>query len=46
MDTAEMISAVSLIPYTAVTKIGDFIIDFRREFEAIFKKALSRVSGA
>jgi hypothetical protein len=28
-----------------VTKIGDFIFDFLREFEAIFKKALIRVSG-
>jgi hypothetical protein len=31
---------------TAVTKIGDFIVDFLREFEAIFKKALTCVSGA
>jgi hypothetical protein len=31
---------------TAVLKIGDFIVDFLREFEAIFKKALTRVSGA
>jgi hypothetical protein len=31
---------------TAVTKIGDFIVDFLREFEATFKKALTRVSGA
>jgi hypothetical protein len=31
---------------TAVTKIGDFVVDFLREFEAIFKKALTRVSGA
>jgi hypothetical protein len=30
---------------TAVTKIGDFIVDFLREFEAIFKKASNRVSG-
>jgi hypothetical protein len=29
-----------------VTKIGDFIVDFLCEFEAIFKKALTRVSGA
>jgi hypothetical protein len=29
-----------------VTKIGDFIVDFLREFEAIFKKALTRESGA
>jgi hypothetical protein len=29
-----------------VTKIGDFRVDFLREFEAIFKKALTRVSGA
>jgi hypothetical protein len=29
-----------------VTKIGDFIVDFLREVEAIFKKALTRVSGA
>jgi hypothetical protein len=28
-----------------VTKIGDFIVDFVRECEAIFKKALTRVSG-
>jgi hypothetical protein len=25
------------------TKIADFIVDFLREFEAIFKKALARV---
>jgi hypothetical protein len=31
---------------TAVTKIGDFIVDFLRKFEAIFKKALTSVSGA
>jgi hypothetical protein len=31
---------------TAVTKIGDFIVDFIREFETIFKKTLTRVSGA
>jgi hypothetical protein len=30
---------------TAVTKIGDFLVDFL-EFEAIFNKALTRVSGA
>jgi hypothetical protein len=29
-----------------VTKIGDLIVDFLREFEAIFKKALTRVAGA
>jgi hypothetical protein len=29
-----------------VTKIDDFIVDFHREFEAIFKKALTWVSGA
>jgi hypothetical protein len=29
-----------------VTKIGDFIVDFLREFKAIFKKALTLVSGA
>jgi hypothetical protein len=28
---------------TAVTKIVDFIVDFLREFEAIFKKACTRV---
>jgi hypothetical protein len=27
-------------------KIGNFIVDSLREFEAIFKKALTRVSGA
>jgi hypothetical protein len=27
-------------------KIGNFIVDFLREFETIFKKALTRVSGA
>jgi hypothetical protein len=27
-------------------KIGDFIVDFLSKFEAIFKKALTRVSGA
>jgi hypothetical protein len=32
--------------HTAVTKIADFIGDFLCEFEAIFKKALTRVSGA
>jgi hypothetical protein len=31
---------------TAVTKIGDFIVDFLREFETIFKKTLICVSGA
>jgi hypothetical protein len=32
---------------TTVTKIGDFIVDFLREFEAaIFKKDLTRISGA
>jgi hypothetical protein len=31
---------------TAMPKIGDFIVDFLREFEAIFKKALTNVSGA
>jgi hypothetical protein len=29
-----------------VTNIGDFIVDFLHEFEAILKKALTRVSGA
>jgi hypothetical protein len=29
-----------------VTKIGNFVVDFLPEFEAIFKKALIRVSGA
>jgi hypothetical protein len=27
-------------------KIGSFIVDCLREFEAIFKKALNHVSGA
>jgi hypothetical protein len=27
-------------------KIGDFIVNFLREFEAIFKKALTRISRA
>jgi hypothetical protein len=31
---------------TAVTKIGEFIVEFFSEFEAIFKKVLTRVSGA
>jgi hypothetical protein len=31
---------------TAVMKIGDFIVDFLSELEAIFKKASNRVSGA
>jgi hypothetical protein len=31
---------------TAVTKIGDFIVDFLRESEDIFKKVLTRVPGA
>jgi hypothetical protein len=31
---------------TAVTKVGDFIVDFCREFGNIFKKALTCVSGA
>jgi hypothetical protein len=30
----------------SMTKIGDFIVDFLLEFEAIFKKGLTRVSGA
>jgi hypothetical protein len=29
-----------------VTKISNFIINFLRDFEAIFKKALTGVSGA
>jgi hypothetical protein len=29
-----------------LTKFGDFVVDFLLEFEAIFKKALTRVSGA
>jgi hypothetical protein len=29
-----------------VTKIGDFVVDFLREFKAISKKALTCVSGA
>jgi hypothetical protein len=29
-----------------MTKIGDFEVDFHRDFEAIYKKALPRVSGA
>jgi hypothetical protein len=29
-----------------VTKIGDFIVNFLREFEAKFKKALTCESGA
>jgi hypothetical protein len=31
---------------TAVTKIGDFVVDFVGEYEAIFKKVLTRVSRA
>jgi hypothetical protein len=31
---------------SAVTKISDFIGDFLHQFEAIFKKALTGVSGA
>jgi hypothetical protein len=31
---------------TAVAKIGDFIVYFLCEFNAIFKKALTHVSGA
>jgi hypothetical protein len=31
---------------TAVTKIGDFVVDFLRELESIFKKALTRELGA
>jgi hypothetical protein len=30
---------------TTLTKIGEFIVDFLREFEAKFKKALTRASG-
>jgi hypothetical protein len=30
---------------TAVTKIGDFIVVFNREFEVIFKKALTVYQG-
>jgi hypothetical protein len=30
---------------TTVKKIGDFKVNFLREFEAIFKKALTRASG-
>jgi hypothetical protein len=29
-----------------VHKIGGILVDFLRKFEAIFKKALTRVSGA
>jgi hypothetical protein len=36
--------AVSLTPHTR--KIGDLKVDYRREFEAEFKKALVRESGA
>jgi hypothetical protein len=35
---------VSLTPLT--TKKGDFIVEYLREYEAICKKALIRVSGA
>jgi hypothetical protein len=31
---------------TAVHKIGDFLVEYLREFEAIFKTALACVSGA
>jgi hypothetical protein len=31
---------------TAMYKIGDFLVQYLREFEAIFNKALNRVSGA
>jgi hypothetical protein len=31
---------------TTVPNIGDFIVYFLREFEAIFKKVLARVSRA
>jgi hypothetical protein len=31
---------------TAVRKTGNFVVDFLREFEAIFKKAFTRESGA
>jgi hypothetical protein len=31
---------------TACAKIGDFIVEHLREFEAICKKALTRSSGA
>jgi hypothetical protein len=32
--------------HSGCTKIGDFVVDFLREFEAIFsKKALTRVAG-
>jgi hypothetical protein len=31
---------------TSLTKIGNFVVDFLREYEVIFKKALTRVSGA
>jgi hypothetical protein len=36
-------SAVSLTPLTTI-KV-DFIVEYLREYEAIFKKALTRVSG-
>jgi hypothetical protein len=36
----------SSVTDTAVTKIGDFVADFLREFEAMLKKALICVSGA
>jgi hypothetical protein len=37
-------SAVSLTPLT--TKKVDFIVKYLREYEAIYKKALTHVSGA
>jgi hypothetical protein len=30
---------------TAMTKIGNFIVNFLRQFKAILKKALTRASG-
>jgi hypothetical protein len=40
-----MVVGPSGILDTAVHKISYFIVDFLREFEAIFKKALTRVRG-
>jgi hypothetical protein len=40
------ITTLCLVIDSAVTKIGDFIVYFLHEFEAILKKVLTPVSGA
>jgi hypothetical protein len=36
----------TVVSLTPLQKIGDFIVEYLREFEDIFKKAITLVSGA